>query len=102
MYTHVPGFQSFFSQSSHQQHKGYISSKPCHVGIHWIALAEYSQMSTHMPGFLSFVSCLHHFVLAKLATSSIRVTALQAGGNMRLCVGVACQCVILHHKDLLM
>ena len=26
-------------------------SKPCHVGIHWIALAEYSQMSTHTPGF---------------------------------------------------
>ena len=24
---------------------------PCHVGIHWIALAEYSQMSTHVPGF---------------------------------------------------
>ena len=26
-------------------------SKPCHVGIQWIALAEYSQMSTHKPGF---------------------------------------------------
>ena len=25
--------------------------KPCHVGIHWIALTEYSQMHTHMPGF---------------------------------------------------
>ena len=29
-------------------------SEPCHVGIHWIALAEPSQMSTHMPGFQSF------------------------------------------------
>ena len=29
-------------------------SKPCQVGIHWIALAEYSQMSTHVPGFQSF------------------------------------------------
>ena len=29
-------------------------SKPCHVGIHWIALAECSQMSTHVPGFQSF------------------------------------------------
>ena len=28
-------------------------SKPCHVGIHWIALAEYSQMSNHVPGFES-------------------------------------------------
>ena len=70
-------------------------SKPCHVGIHWIAFTEYSQMSTHMPGFHSFfmfvciilywphlshrqhkgkltsnhhlcMSLLHHFVLAKL------------------------------------
>ena len=49
------------------------ASKPCPVGIHWEALAEYSQMSTHVPGFQSFFSFLHHFVLAKLATSSIRV-----------------------------
>ena len=26
-------------------------SKASHVGIHWIVLAEYSQMSTHVPGF---------------------------------------------------
>ena len=32
-------------------------------------------MSTHMPGFRSF---LHHFVLDKLAPSSIRVTKLNA------------------------
>ena len=41
------------------------ASKPCHVGIHWIVLAEYSQMSTHMPGFQSFFrffdSCVVHF-----------------------------------------
>ena len=30
------------------------SSKPCHVGIHWIGLAEYSQISTHVPGFQPF------------------------------------------------
>ena len=53
-------------------------SKPCHVGIHWIALDEYSQMSTHMPGFRSFFRFLHHFVLAKWATSSIRVKACSA------------------------
>ena len=39
--------------------------------------SEYSQMSTHLPGFQSFVVVssffLHDFVLAKLATSSIRV-----------------------------
>ena len=47
--------------------------KPCHVGIHWIALAEYSHMNTHIPGFQSFSGFLHHFVLAKLDTGSIRV-----------------------------
>ena len=46
------------------------SSKPCHVGIHWIALTKCSRMSTHLAGFQSFFSI---FVLAKLATSSIRV-----------------------------
>ena len=49
------------------------SSKPCHVGIHWIALAEYSQMSTHVPGFQLFFHFLHPYVLAKFAPSSISV-----------------------------
>ena len=31
-------------------------SEPCHVGIHWKALAEYYQMSTNVPGFQSFSS----------------------------------------------
>ena len=30
-------------------------------------------MSTHLNGFQSFFRFLHHFVLAKVATSSIRV-----------------------------
>ena len=30
-------------------------------------------MNTHLPGFQSFFRFLHHFVLAKLATSRIRV-----------------------------
>ena len=52
------------------------TSKPCHVGIHWIALAEFSQVSTHMPGLqLFFPGFLHHFVLAKLATSNKRVNS---------------------------
>ena len=29
-------------------------SKPCHVGIHWIAQARYCQISTHLTGFQSF------------------------------------------------
>ena len=52
-------------------------SKPCHVGIHWIDVAVYSQISTHLPGFQSScLDCLHHLLLAKLATSSMRAKAL--------------------------
>ena len=41
--------------SKAQEHKDIRkSSKPYHVGTHWIALAEYSQMSTHSPAFQSF------------------------------------------------
>ena len=29
-------------------------SKPCRVCIHWIALTEYSHMSTHVSGFQSY------------------------------------------------
>ena len=32
-------------------------------------------MSTHLSGFQSFSGFLHHFVFAKLATSSLRVNA---------------------------
>ena len=49
------------------------SSKPCHVGIHLKALAEYFQMSIHLPGFQSFSRFLRNFVFVKLVTSSIRV-----------------------------
>ena len=60
-----------FLQST-RTHNLWKASKPCHVGIHWIALHEYSQMSTHLPGFQSFFRFLYHFVLAKSA-NSIRV-----------------------------
>ena len=42
-------------------------SKLCHVGINWIAFAEYFRKSTNMPGFQLIFHVLHHFVLAKLA-----------------------------------
>ena len=47
-------------------------TKPCHVEIHWKALDEYCQMSTHVKGFSHFSFFWHHFVLTKLAPSSIR------------------------------
>ena len=40
-------------------------------------------MSTHVPGFHSFQGVLHHFILAKLAPSSIRVN--DGGGNKSIC-----------------
>ena len=60
-------------------------SKPCHVGIHLIAFAEYSQMSTCVPGFQSFFRFLHLFVLVKLVTMSIRV---KVGSKMLSCNGI--------------
>ena len=50
--------------------------KPCHVGIHWITLAEYTHRWVPMyPGICHFFSCcfFYRFVLVKIATSSIRV-----------------------------
>ena len=52
-------------------------SKPCHFGIHWIALAEYSQMSTHMSGIQEMFRYLDHFAVSKLATTSTRVKTMQ-------------------------
>ena len=37
-------------------------------------LSDCSQMSTHLPGLQSYFRIFHHFVLAKVATTSIRVT----------------------------
>ena len=45
-------------------------SIPCHLGIHWIALTKYSQMSTMCQGFSNLSGFSHHFALAKLATVS--------------------------------
>ena len=49
------------------------TSKPCHVGIHGKALAEYSHMSTHVAGFQSFLRSFALIVFVKLATSSTKV-----------------------------
>ena len=43
--------------------------KPCHVGIHWIALTEYFHMSTHVhvPGFQSFWGFFASFRIGKIS-----------------------------------
>ena len=43
------------------------TSKPCHVGIHWIALTEYSHMNTHLPGFQSFFSIFASFCIGQIS-----------------------------------
>ena len=43
------------------------NSKPSHVGINWIALAEYSQMSTYVPGFHSFVRFFASFCIGQIS-----------------------------------
>ena len=48
-------------------------SHPGHVGIHWIALAKYSDEYPFDRVSVILSVLLHTFVLAKLATSSIRV-----------------------------
>ena len=40
--------------------------KPCRVGIHWIALSAYFQMSTHVQGFSHFTGLLYHFVMTEI------------------------------------
>ena len=49
-------------------------------------------MSTHMPGFQSFSVFLHHFILAKLANSSIRVKdRFRDFAVLRRAGGISCQ-----------
>ena len=49
-------------------------SKPCHLGIHWIALAEYSQMSTHGPGFQPFFRFFASFCNGQINNCTSRKT----------------------------
>ena len=57
-----------------QERKDFLKpSKPCHIDIHCKVLAEYPQISTHVPGFHSFFRIFAFFVLAKVATSSVMV-----------------------------
>ena len=54
--------------SNAQEHKDFWkTSEPCHTGIHWIALSEYSQMSTHLPGFQSLFSFFASFCIGQIS-----------------------------------
>ena len=41
--------------------------KPYHVGMHWIALAEYSHMSTRVPRFQLFYSFFAAFCIGQIS-----------------------------------
>ena len=72
----MPGFHSYFGFLHHFVTAKLATSSirvnekifenhlntDCHVGSAWIGLVEYSQMSTHVTGFQSHFSFLHHFV----------------------------------------
>ena len=55
--------------------------KPCHVGIHWIALAEHSQMSTHVPGLHTFFRFSTSFFIGQI---SIRAKVSYRKSNIHI------------------
>ena len=59
------------------------SSKSCHLGIHWKALAEYSQTSTYLPWFQRFlsISCWTNYKKSK---------RVKTGVLLKLCLFTAC------------
>ena len=60
--------------------------------FNWIALAKNSEMSIPMcQGFNIFSGFLHHFVLAKLATSSIRVNYQDAPDVTGMICSIYCR-----------
>ena len=56
-----------FKSEAHKCKDFWKRPKTCHVGIHWIALAEYSQMSTHVPGFQSFFRFFASFCIGQIS-----------------------------------
>ena len=49
----------------------FLKAKPCHVGIHWIAPGEYSQMvqvvrMVQVPGFQSFFRLFSLFFIGQI------------------------------------
>ena len=58
--------------------------KPCHVDIHWLALDDYSQMSTLVPGFQSFsVMFIAIFCVGKINHQQYKGWPFQCWGYFR-------------------
>ena len=60
---------SIFTLSSKAQGLKYFRkpSKSSHVGIHWIALTQYSHKSTHVPGFQYFLRFFASFCIGQIS-----------------------------------
>ena len=59
--------EATFIQSTRTQTFKKKTSKPCLVGIHWIALAEDSQVSTHVSGFQSLFNFFASFCIGQIS-----------------------------------
>ena len=57
--------EATFVQSTRTQNIFKKPSKPCLAGIHWKALNEYSQMSTHLPRFQAFSGMFASFCIGQ-------------------------------------
>ena len=57
--------EATFGQSTRMQRIFEKLSKPGHLGIHWIALTENSQMTTYVPGFHSFLRFFASFCIGQ-------------------------------------
>ena len=65
-------------RQKHKYAKIFEISEPCQVGIHWIALAEYSQMSTHVPGFQSSFRFFASFCIGQISHQQHNSKAINA------------------------
>ena len=71
--------------SKAQRHKDFQKpSKPCHVGIHWIALTAYFQMSTHLPGFQSFFRVFASVCMSKISHHQQGLTLMVVVANLAI------------------
>ena len=74
--------EATFVQSTRKQDYS-KTSKPCCVGIHWRALAEYSQMITYMSGFQSFFRIFASFFIGQITTSSMRASTITVNNHAK-------------------
>ena len=64
------------SSKAHGRKDFWKPSKPYYVGIYWIALTDYSQMSTHVPGFQSFLRLFASFCIGLISHPHLYITIL--------------------------